>query len=155
MNWEQVDQSPRPTGTDSDLKALSPFLRRPGVLSASNFSNTGSSPRHRALGVGVADTGWDARTLSLQLKQSQKVRQGSHLSLSIDAVPHQLPRDLDHCLLQGPHKEGQRPQPGLAPPRHFPPPTTVIALPTPMTSLLQETMNGGCERAEASCITAS
>lgn len=38
------------TGTDSDLKALSPFLGRPGVLSASNFSNTGSSPRHRALG---------------------------------------------------------------------------------------------------------
>lgn len=143
MDWEQVDQSPRPTGTDSDLKALSPFLRRPGVLSASNFSNTGSSPRHRALGVGVgvADTGQDARTLSLQLKQTQKLRQGSHLSLSTDAVPHQLPGNLDHCLLQGPHKEGQRPQPGLAPPRHVPPPI-VIVLPTPMTSL-QETMNGG------------
>lgn len=109
MDWEQVDQSPRPT------------LQEPILTSKPCLPSSGDRESFQLLilatlappqgtghwGVGVADTGQDARTLSLQLQQSQKVRQGPHLSLSIDAVPHQLPRNLDHCLLQGPYKEAK------------------------------------------------
>lgn len=118
---EQAGQSPRPTRAGSDLKVSSPSQearesRQLLLILAALAPPQGTGH------WGWGDTQQDAGALSLQLKGSQELGQRPRLTLFKEAVLHRLLGDSDHSKAP---REGQRPQPGLAPPRHFPPPSNI------------------------------